>query len=116
MHRAVLLAKNDEIGTDAVIQQDGTPLGRNTSINSENSTNSSEGTQESSQDAQNLVGKTVAQVEKDLILDTLNHCLGNRTHAAKILGISIRTLRNKLKQYNDNSLEIEPSNNSFRAA
>ena len=58
----------------------------------------------------------VAQVEKDLILDTLNHCLGNRTHAAKILGISIRTLRNKLKQYNDNGLEIEPSDNSFRAA
>ncbi len=35
----------------------------------------------------------------DLILDTLDHCLGNRTHAAKILGISIRTLRNKLGEY-----------------
>jgi DNA-binding NtrC family response regulator len=47
----------------------------------------------------NLVGRTVADVERDLILDTLNHCLGNRTHAATILGISIRTLRNKLKLY-----------------
>ena len=38
-------------------------------------------------------------MERDLILDTLDHCLGNRTHAAKILGISIRTLRNKLGEY-----------------
>jgi DNA-binding NtrC family response regulator len=38
-------------------------------------------------------------VERDLILDTLDHCLGNRTHAARILGISIRTLRNKLNDY-----------------
>ena len=35
-------------------------------------------------------GRTVADVERDLILDTLQHCLGNRTHAANILGISIR--------------------------
>lgn len=47
----------------------------------------------------NLVGRTVADVERDLILDTLDHCIGNRTHAANILGISIRTLRNKLNQY-----------------
>jgi DNA-binding NtrC family response regulator len=46
-----------------------------------------------------LVGHTVADVERELILDTLDHCLGNRTHAAKILGISIRTLRNKLGEY-----------------
>jgi len=46
-----------------------------------------------------MVGRTVSSVEKELILDTLNHCLGNRTHAANILGISIRTLRNKLKEY-----------------
>ena len=46
-----------------------------------------------------LVGRTVAEVERDLILDTLGHCLGNRTQAARILGISIRTLRNKLNDY-----------------
>ena len=45
------------------------------------------------------VGQTVAAVEQQLIIDTLGHCLGNRTHAANILGISIRTLRNKLKEY-----------------
>lgn len=48
-----------------------------------------------------LVGRTVADVEKDLILGTLSHCLGNRTQAAHILGISIRTLRNKLRLYSD---------------
>ncbi|MGB1548086.1 MAG: helix-turn-helix domain-containing protein, partial [Alphaproteobacteria bacterium] len=58
-----------------------------------------------------LVGRTVAEVERDLILDTLQHCLGNRTRAANILGISIRTLRNKLKQYNEEGAAVPtPSN------
>lgn len=48
-----------------------------------------------------MVGRTVEEVEKELILDTLDYCLGNRTQAAQILGISIRTLRNKLNQYAD---------------
>ena len=46
-----------------------------------------------------LVGRTVADVERELILETLKHRGGNRTHAAGILGISIRTLRNKLNEY-----------------
>lgn len=50
-----------------------------------------------------LVGRTVEDVERELIIDTLNHCLGNRTQAAQVLGISIRTLRNKLKQYSEDS-------------
>ena len=58
----------------------------------------------SANNSQILIGKTVAEVEKDLILSTLNHCLGNRTHASNILGISIRTLRNKLKEYEQISL------------
>ena len=49
--------------------------------------------------ASGLVGRTVAEIERTLIVDTLRHTLGNRTHAASILGISIRTLRNKLRQY-----------------
>lgn len=56
-----------------------------------------------------LVGRTVDSVEQELILDTLDYCLGNRTHAANILGISIRTLRNKLKQYSDNGVVISES-------
>jgi DNA-binding NtrC family response regulator len=53
-------------------------------------------------------GQTVAEVERDLILETLQHTLGNRTHAAKILGISIRTLRNKLRQYGDEGIAVPP--------
>lgn len=53
-----------------------------------------------------LVGRTVADVEKELIINTLTHCLGNRTHAANILGISIRTLRNKLKLYSEEGVSI----------
>ena len=52
------------------------------------------------------IGQTVAEVEQDLILHTLDHCLGNRTHAANILGISIRTLRNKLRAYQDAGVEV----------
>jgi two-component system response regulator FlrC len=53
-----------------------------------------------------LVGRKVEEVERELIINTLDHCLGNRTHAANILGISIRTLRNKLKQYTDEGVAV----------
>ena len=45
------------------------------------------------------VGRRMTDVERDLILQTLRHTAGNRTHAATILGISIRALRNKLREY-----------------
>jgi hypothetical protein len=41
-------------------------------------------------------------------LETLKHCLGNRTHAANILGISIRTLRNKLNEYAGDGVPVPP--------
>jgi hypothetical protein len=56
-----------------------------------------------------LVGRTLAEVERDLILETLKDCLGNRTHAANILGISIRTLRNKLNEYAADGAPIPPA-------
>src|SRR3954451_24653325 len=55
-----------------------------------------------------LVGRTVADVERTLIIDTLRHTLGNRTHAANLLGISIRTLRNKLRQYSGEGAMVPP--------
>jgi DNA-binding NtrC family response regulator len=64
-----------------------------------------------------LVGRTVADVERGLIIDTLSHTFGNRTHAATILGISIRTLRNKLKAYSEEGVAVPPpSGNEERAA
>lgn len=39
------------------------------------------------------------EMERDLIFKTLMRVKDNRTHAAKELGISIRTLRNKLREY-----------------
>ena len=53
-----------------------------------------------------LIGRTIADVERHLILDTLAFCFGNRTHAARILGISIRTLRNKLNEYMDAGIAV----------
>ena len=47
-------------------------------------------------------------VERDLILETLSHTLGNRTHAATILGISIRALRNKLRDYAQAGAPVTP--------
>jgi len=56
-----------------------------------------------------LVGQTVADVERTLILDTLDHTRGNRTQAAAILGISIRTLRNRLHEYADAGTAVPES-------
>ncbi len=102
IHRAVLLADGDEIGPQAIMTPDGqrasalgTPLGDTASG-------------AAAQDGAGalMVGRTVADVERELIIDTLYHCLGNRTHAANILGISIRTLRNKLKQYSEDGVRV----------
>ena len=65
----------------------------------------------------NLIGKTVAEVEQELIIETVQHCLGNRTHAANILGISIRTLRNKLKHYTQQGVKVpSPGSSDEQAA
>ena len=45
-------------------------------------------------------GMALADVEKLVILETLRHLRFNRTRAARVLGIGIRTLQRKLKQYN----------------
>lgn len=46
-----------------------------------------------------LVGQSMAAVERELILKTLDKCRGNRTSASAILGISVRTMRNKLREF-----------------
>jgi len=103
MHRAVLLASGEEIGGDAIRMPDGSRL-RDSHASAAGSVARAALTAQAV--SREMVGKTVAEVECELILDTLDHCLGNRTHAANILGISIRTLRNKLKQYTDEGLNV----------
>ncbi|HRC26506.1 MAG TPA: sigma-54 dependent transcriptional regulator [Alphaproteobacteria bacterium] len=115
MHRAILLSMAEDIEPQSVQLQDGlspsapvAPVSR-----------AVPGTAESAQDpaatpvdVQNpgavaaLIGRSIADVERDMILNTLDHCIGNRTHAANILGISIRTLRNKLAQYREEGVPI----------
>jgi two-component system response regulator FlrC len=103
LHRAVLLASGDTIDVDAIRSPDGDALGHDaTAVH--DAANRAAATAEAVTRA--LVGRTVADVEQDLILDTLDHCLGNRTHAARILGISIRTLRNKLSEYMAHGINV----------
>lgn len=95
IHRAVLLASGAEIGIEAIRAPDGARL----DAASDQTPAVTHAAVAAEQVTRALVGRTVADVERHLILDTLRHCLGNRTHAANILGISIRTLRNKLNEY-----------------
>jgi DNA-binding NtrC family response regulator len=46
-----------------------------------------------------LIGTPLSEIERELIVQTLGRCNGNRTHAAKLLGMSVRTLRNKIRLY-----------------
>jgi DNA-binding NtrC family response regulator len=91
VHRAVLMASGAAIGPEAILLQGSG--GRREPV---------------AGGALPMVGRTVADVERALIIDTLQHTLGNRTHAATILGISIRTLRNKLRQYGDEGVAVPP--------
>ena len=92
---------------EAIRLPDGTQVGASASASAGDLRGPVQAAVETAQAAtRSLVGRTVADVERDLILDTLDHCLGNRTHAANILGISIRTLRNKLREYGEAGLPV----------
>ena len=123
MHRAVLLASGNEIGPEAIVLPNGQRPSAAKSAQTVSFAPSAEKAPATGHDGgapgdarPSLVGRTVAEVERELILDTLRHCLGNRTHAANILGISIRTLRNKLNQYQAQGIPIpQPMTGSSRA-
>lgn len=108
IHRAVLLSTSAEIGKEAIRPPE--------ALTSEVDGPAASALATAEAVQQNLVGLTVAEVERDLILNTLDHCVGNRTHAANILGISIRTLRNKLKQYADEGVDIPMPNETRTVA
>ncbi len=105
MHRAVLLAQDGAVTPEAIILTGAVaePAGE-TDLKAKATVGDG-----------GLVGRTVADVERDLILNTLEHCLGNRTHAANILGISIRTLRNKLKLYSQEGIRVPAPGEGERA-
>jgi DNA-binding NtrC family response regulator len=103
-HRAVLLAEGPEIGPEAFeLVRPRAPVPAATAAPGPppDTTPKSRITP--------LVGRRMEEVERDLILETLTHCLGNRTRAAEILGISIRTLRNKLQDYRAAGLAVTPA-------
>jgi len=139
MHRAVLLSQDDCITADSVMLKsrrdtpanqtaaptdadtDRPDAGQRDDAAGANAVAAASGTESADADTEDgdvrgLVGRTVADVERDLILNTLEHCLGNRTHAANILGISIRTLRNKLKAYSEEGLAVPSPNETDRAS
>ncbi len=105
MHRAVLLAHGPVVEPGAIMLTGGrgVPVA---ALQPQAAAAASASAKAANGVTSALVGRTVAAVERDLIIDTLQHCLGNRTHAANILGISIRTLRNKLKQYNEEGVPV----------
>jgi two-component system response regulator FlrC len=103
MHRAVLMASGGEIGPEAILTPDGVRIDQQ-----KNAPAVAHAAFAAEQVSRGLVGRTVAEVERDLILETLKHCLGNRTHAANVLGISIRTLRNKLNEYAADGMPVPP--------
>jgi DNA-binding NtrC family response regulator len=106
IHRAVLLAEGHEIGPEAI--ELSRPAAPPAPVVAAPSTPTGPTTEAGGQVA-SLVGRKVEEVERELILETLTHCLGNRTRAAEILGISIRTLRNKLGEYRTAGIAVPPA-------
>lgn len=65
--------------------------------------------------------RSIKDMEREIILKSLEAHGGNRTHTAKALGMSLRTLRHKLKQYRDQGISVDNSgqkhfSNSCRVA
>lgn len=95
VQRAVILSTGSEIDADAVLLGETVqPPADETHVENVVNTYAS------------FKPMTMAMMEQNLILDTLKYTAGNRTNAANILGISIRTLRNKIKQYMDEGIDV----------
>lgn len=103
LHRAVLLAEGPVIGPEAIDLLESAPV-----LQAEAIAGAAAPAPAAVPPVTALVGRRVEEVERDLILETLTHCLGNRTRAAEMLGISIRTLRNKLHEYRAAGVNVPP--------
>ena len=58
-------------------------------------------------------GITIAEMERQLILKTLEHTGGNRTHSASLLGIGVRTLQRKIQTF---EIDVPPRRRRPRTA
>ena len=90
MARGALLAMDDEVTVSDIFLDELPPVEPRTTVITE---------------ARDNEITTLREMEKGLIYKALDKTEGNRTHAAKILGISVRTLRNKLAEYKEMVLE-----------
>ncbi len=115
MHRAILLAQDGVVTTESILLTGEKLGGADLAWDAGTPDAAAAAGQAAAPGTRPLVGRTVADVERDLIIDTLQHCLGNRTHAANILGISIRTLRNKLKIYSQEGCAVPAPRDGDRA-
>ncbi len=88
IQRAVLLSDNETIQEKDLFLENHDPTFPDNPQNTE-------------EPAANRIAVPLKDVEKKMIFQTLDQTKGNRTHAAKILGISVRTLRNKLNEYRE---------------
>lgn len=100
MHRAVLLAKSELISPADLMMED----------DEDDATREISGSADQQSLSINLpedfLSAPLRDVERQMIFHTLEKTQGNRTHAAKLLGISVRTLRNKLNEYREEFGEI----------
>lgn len=101
MVRAVMLARAGHIDAAAIVVQDGRQLGASALAPGDSIA-------DGALPVDSLVGRSMADVERALILQTLEHCGGNRTTASTILGISVRTMRNKLRSFIDAGYPVMP--------
>ncbi|AXK44166.1 sigma-54-dependent Fis family transcriptional regulator (plasmid) [Erythrobacter aureus] len=100
IHRAMLLSADGPISPEHLVHADGTPLAEYANL----------AVQSGQLEVSGLVGRKMEDVERALILRTLEKHNGNRTSASSILGISVRTMRNKIKTYVDEGIDVIPAN------
>jgi len=81
LQRAVILCPDPEIGVDHLLLDDAA----------------------AALESVNTGGRTIMELERDVLLATLARLNGNRTHAAKALGITARTVRNRLRKYRESA-------------
>jgi len=98
VHRALVLAQGPVIAPEDMVLADGSRI-----------VETAREDERGDLTVTGLVGRTVEDVERALILRTLERCRGNRTSASGILGISVRTMRNKLKSFVEAGIAVAPA-------